>query len=137
MGPEEAAKSDQLLLDALANGLGDGARIVASAALTYAHEGDPRRARRLLEGAVPRAPEDPLLRYHRGRMRLEARECAPALEDFRKLRDLTPGAAIAHGLYGTALLCLGRAPEARAAFEKSLEIDPQQARLREQLARLR
>jgi Flp pilus assembly protein TadD len=137
MGPEEAAQSDRLLLDALANGLGDGARIVASAALTYAHEGDPKRARRLLEGAVPRAPEDPLLRYHRGRMRLEARECAPALEDFRKLRDLTPGAAIAHGLYGTALLCLGRAAEARASFERSLEIDPQQARLREQLARLR
>jgi Flp pilus assembly protein TadD len=137
MGPEEAARSDQLLLDALANGLGDGARIVASAALTYAQEGDPKRARRILEGAVPRAPEDPVLRYHRGRMRLEARECAPALEDFRKLRDLTPGAAIAHGLYGTALLCLGRAAEARAAFEKSLEIDPQQARLREQLARLR
>lgn len=137
LGPGEAAKSDQLMLDALENGLGDGARILASAALTYAQEGDPKRARRLLEGAVPRDPEDPLLRYHRGRMRLEARECAPALEDFRKLRDLTPGAAIAHGLYGTALLCLGRAPEARAAFEKSLALDPSQARLREQLARLR
>jgi Flp pilus assembly protein TadD len=135
--PQEAAQADRLMLDALANGLGDGARIVASAALTYAHEGDPKRARRLLEGAVPREPEDPLLRYHRGRMRLEARECAPALEDFRKLRDLTPGVAVAHGLYGTALLCLGRAGEARAAFERSLEIDPSQSRLREQLARLR
>jgi Flp pilus assembly protein TadD len=137
MGPDEAARSDQLLLDALANGLGDGARILASAALTYAHEGDPKRARRLLEGAVPREPEDPLLRYHRGRMRLEARECAPALEDFRKLRDLTPGAAIAHGLHGTALLCLGRDREARASLERSLEIDASQTRLREQLARLR
>jgi Flp pilus assembly protein TadD len=137
MGPDEAAKSDQLLLDALANGLGDGARILVSAALTYAHEGDPKRARRLLEGAVPREPEDPLLRYHRGRMRLEARACAPALEDFRKLRELTPGAAIAHGLQGTALLCLGRDREARASLERSLEIDPSQARLREQLARLR
>jgi Flp pilus assembly protein TadD len=134
--PEEAARADRLMLEALANGLGDGARIVASAAITYAHEGDPKRARRLLEGAVPREPEDPLLRYHRGRMRLEARECAPALEDFRKLRDLTPGVAVAHGLYGTALLCLGRAGEARAAFERSLELDPSQARLREQLARL-
>lgn len=137
LGPGEAARADALMLDALANGLGDGARIVASAALTYAHEGDPRRARRLLEGAVPREPEDPLLRYHRGRMRLEARECAPALEDFAKLRQLTPGAAIAHGLYGTALLCLGRAAEARGAFERSLELDPSQSRLREQLARLR
>jgi Flp pilus assembly protein TadD len=137
MGPGEAAESDRLLLHALANGLGDGARIVASAALTYAQEGDPKRARRLMEGAVPRDPEDPLLRYHRGRMRLEARECAPALEDFRKLRDLTPNAAIAHGLYGTALLCLGRPAEGRAALERSLELDPSQVRLREQLARLR
>ncbi|MET0552332.1 MAG: alkaline phosphatase family protein [Vicinamibacteria bacterium] len=137
LGPEEADRSDQLMLDALANGLGDGVRIVASAALTYANEGNPRRARRLMEGAVRRVPEDALLRYHRGRMRLEGRECAPALEDFAKLRELTPTVAVVHGLYGTALLCLGRPAEARAAFQRSLELDPSQVRLREQLDRLR
>lgn len=137
LGPEEAARSDELLLDALANGLGDGVRIVVSAALTYAKEGDPRRARRLMEGAVQRLPNDALLRYHRGRMRLEDRECAPALEDFAKLRELTPQVAVVHGLYGTALLCLGRPTEARAAFERSLALDPSQTRLREQLAKMR
>jgi tetratricopeptide (TPR) repeat protein len=136
LGPEEADRSDELMLAALANGLGDGVRIVTSAALTYANEGNPRRARRLMEGAVRRVPEDPLLRYHRGRMRLEGRECAPALEDFAKLRELTPTVPVVHGLYGTALLCLGRPAEARAAFERSLELDPSQTRLREQLARM-
>jgi len=137
LGPEEADKADELMLRALANGLGDGVGIVTSAALTYANEGNPRRARRLMEGAVRSVPDDPLLRYHRGRMRLEERECAPALEDFAKLRDLTPRVPVVHGLYGTALLCLGRPAEARAAFERSLELDPSQVRLREQLARLR
>ena len=135
---ERGRAADALLLSALANGLGDGARIVASAALTYAHEGDPQRARRLLDGAVQRVPEDPLLRYHRGRVRLEARDCAGALDDFAQApRRCAPVPAVAHGLAGTALLCLGRAAEARAAFERSLELDPSQARLREQLARLR
>jgi Flp pilus assembly protein TadD len=42
---------------------------------------------------------------------------------------------VAHGLAGSALLCLGRPAEARRAFEQSLALDPSQARLRELLAR--
>lgn len=133
----DPARADALLLDALGNGLGDGPRIVVAAAQAHQEAGDAARARRLIEGAADRLPGDPQLRLIRGRMRLEARQCALALEDFEAARRAAPRFALAHGLAGTALLCLGREREGRAALEKSLELDPSQARLREQLARMR
>jgi len=42
---------------------------------------------------------------------------------------------MAHGLAGSALMCLGRATEARREFEQPLALDPSQTRLREMLAR--
>jgi tetratricopeptide (TPR) repeat protein len=133
----DPARADALLLDALANGLGDGVRIVAAAAGAHHAAGDEARARRLIDGAIERRPADPGLRVMRGRLRIEARQCAPALEDFDAARKAAPEAALPHALAGTALLCLGRTAEGRAALERSLALDPSQARLREQLARMR
>jgi Flp pilus assembly protein TadD len=133
----DPARADALLLDALAHGLGDGPRIVAAAAQAHQQSGDAARARRLIDGAADRAPDDPGLRILRGRLRLEARNCAGALADFDAARRLVPKAALAHGLAGTALLCLGREAEGRAALEKSLELDPSQSQLRDLLTRRR
>jgi Flp pilus assembly protein TadD len=133
----EPDRADALLLAALADGLGDGARIVVSAASAHQQAGDPVRARRLIDGAVERRPADPGLRVLRGRARLEARDCAGALADFEQARRAAPQAAMVHGLAGTAMLCLGRVAEGRAALERSLALDPSQSRLREQLARMR
>jgi tetratricopeptide (TPR) repeat protein len=129
-------RADALLLGALADGLGDGPRIVLERAVAYQQAGDVRRARRLLEGAVKSAPADVPLRLKRGSLRIEARECASALEDFDAARRAAPDLAIAHGLAGTALLCLGRTTEARSALERSLALDPSQTRLRQALAGL-
>jgi tetratricopeptide (TPR) repeat protein len=129
-------RADALLVGALADGLGDGPRIVAERAQAYRQRGDARRARRLLDGALAHAPADAPLRIQRGSVRIEARDCAGALEDFEAARRAAPDLAMAHGLAGTALLCLGRPLEARRAFERSLELDPSQSRLRQALARL-
>ena len=71
----------------------------------------------------------------RGRLRIQSRDCRGAYEDFDAARRAAPGLAVAHGLAGSALMCLGRPAEARRAFERSLALDPSQTRLRELLAR--
>jgi tetratricopeptide (TPR) repeat protein len=133
----EPARADTLLLEALAGGLGNGPPIVASAIAAHEAAGQRDRARRLLDGAIERLPDDPLLRLQRGRARLAARNCGGALADLERGRRAAPQVALLHGLAGTALLCLGRRGEAVAALQRSLELDPSQGRLREQLARLR
>jgi Flp pilus assembly protein TadD len=133
----DPGRADALLLGALADGLGDGARIVVSAASAHQQAGDRDRARRLIDGAIERRPTDPGLRLLRGRARLEAHDCAGALDDFEQARRAVPQAAMIHGLAGTAMLCLGRNAEGRAALERSLALDPSQSRLREQLSRMR
>ena len=130
-------RADALLLQALANGLGNGPPIVASAIAAHERAGQQERARRLLDGALERVPDDPMLRVHRGRRRLEARDCQGAFADFDRARRAAPQVALVQGLAGTALLCLGRRAEGVAALQRSLELDPSQARLREQLAHLR
>jgi Flp pilus assembly protein TadD len=132
----EKERADVLLLQALADGLGDGTRIVLSAAMAFQQGGDAERASRLVDGAIERKPDDPHLRMVRGRALLEAKDCAAALQDLQVVRRQLPLMPIAHGLAGTALLCLGRTTEGRAALEESLRLDPSQARLREALGRL-
>jgi tetratricopeptide (TPR) repeat protein len=129
-------RADRLLLGALADGLGNGPGILAATADAHRRRGDEARARRLLDGAIERVPDAPELRLQRGRVRIEARDCAGALQDFEAARRAAPHLPVAHGLAGTALLCLGRPGEARQAFERSLALDPSQTRLRDALARL-
>ena len=94
-----------------------------------------RRALRLMDGTVAQRPGDARLRITRGRVRIQGRDCRGAYEDFDAARRAAPRLAVAHGLAGSALLCLGRPAEARRAFEQSLALDPSQSRLRELLAR--
>ena len=133
----DPARADALLIGAVATGLGDGPRILIAAAEAHGRAGDTARARRLVDGIVEKMPGEPGPRLLRGRLLLETRNCAGAFADFDVARRAAPNAALAHGLAGTALLCLGRTAEGRAALERSLALDPSQARLREQLATLR
>lgn len=133
----DPARADALLLGAVADGLGNGVAILASAASAHHRAGDVARARRLIDGAIERLPSDPQLRLIRGRLRIEARDCAGALPDFEAALRAAPQSAMLHGLAGTSMLCLGREAQGRAALERSLELDPSQARLREQLSRMR
>jgi Flp pilus assembly protein TadD len=126
-------EADDLLLSALGDGLDpDHVQEIAVAALG---QGDVPRALRLMNGTVAQRPADAGFRIARGRMRIQGRDCRGAYEDFDAARRAAPGLAMAHGLAGSALLCLGRPAEARRAFEQSLALDPSQTRLRELLAR--
>jgi Flp pilus assembly protein TadD len=131
----QSDRADALLLSALADGLGNGPRLVNDVAVQAYQRGDRGRARRLLDGAIAQRPRDVELRTSRGRVRIEASDCAGALADFEAARDAAPDVAVVHALAGTALLCLGRGSEARRAFERSLTLDPDQPRLRALLAR--
>ena len=126
-------EADDLLLSALGDGLDpDHVQEIAVAALG---QGDVARALRLMNGTVAQRPADARFRVARGRLRIQGRDCRGAYEDFDAARRAAPGLAAAHGLAGSALLCLGRPAEARRALEQSLALDPSQTRLRELLAR--
>ena len=129
--------ADGLLLAALADGLGEGPERVEEIAVAAWRMGDVPRALRLLDGVVKTRPDDPRFRMTRGRVRIQNRDCAGAFEDFDAARRAAPASAAAHGLAGSALMCLGRPAEARRAFEQSLALDPNQPRLRELLSRER
>ena len=126
-------EADGLLLGALADGF--DADLVQEIAVAAQGQGDVRRALRLMDGTVAQRPGDARLRLARGRLRIQGRDCRGAYEDFDAARRAAPQLAVAHGLAGSALLCLGRPAEARRAFEQSLALDPSQVRLRELLAR--
>jgi tetratricopeptide (TPR) repeat protein len=128
-------EADELLLGALADGLGDGPAKVEEVAVGAWQQGDVARALRLMDATVAHSPGDVRWRLTRGRIRIQARDCRGAYEDFDAARRAAPRLAMAHGLAGSALMCLGRPDEARRAFGESLAIDPSQTRLRELLAR--
>jgi tetratricopeptide (TPR) repeat protein len=126
-------EADELLIGALADGIGaDPVLEIAAAALA---QGDVPRALRLMDGAIAYQPNDGRLRITRGRIRIQNRDCRGAFEDFDAARRAMPELAMAHGLAGSALMCLARPAEARRAFEQSLALDPSQTRLRELVAR--
>jgi Flp pilus assembly protein TadD len=128
-------EADDLLLGALADGLGEGPEKVEEIAVAAMRQGDVPRALRLLDGVVAQRPGEPRFRMTRGRVRIQSRDCQGAFEDFDAARLAAPSSAAAHGLAGSALMCLGRPADARRAFEQSLALDPNQPRLRELLSR--
>ena len=95
---------------------------------------DPR-ADTLLDQALALDPDEPRWLFVRGRFRLEREDCRNALADFRRAAALTPDDPLAHASIGTAEACLGNEEGARAAFERSLALDPNQPGLRAALAK--
>ena len=79
------------------------------------------------------AGENPELRMFRGRYRIDAHDCAGALEDFQAAERLRPNDPIAFASAGLAQMCLGDRAGAQASFQRSLAIDPNQPMLRRYL----
>lgn len=122
-------RADALLVRAFANGLPEGRKFLIGRAIGYQRTGSAQRSLRLLEQAVTAKPDDVELRLFRGRYRIEAEDCAGALEDFRAAIELQPENAVPYASAGIAQLCLGRTDEARQSFARSLAIDPNQPKL--------
>jgi hypothetical protein len=128
---ENLARSDDLLIRAIANGLPEAPRYAIERAILYNKGGHLDRSSSLLERAVEAKPDDPDLRMFRGRYRVAKNECAAALEDFLAVQRMRPNDAIAWASAGLAEICLGHRAVAVAYIRRSLELDPNQPKLRQ------
>ncbi|MFN7964075.1 MAG: alkaline phosphatase family protein [Acidobacteriota bacterium] len=127
---KDPARSDRLLLQALESGLSEGVPYVLARSATVRKLGDTARAAALLEGALQRAPESAPLYLYRARLRSEAQDCRGALDDALTAQRWAPGEATAYALAGVSRLCLGDQPGARREFARSLQLDPDQPKIR-------
>jgi Flp pilus assembly protein TadD len=122
-------RADALLVRAFASGLPEGRKYLIGRAIGYQRTGSGERSLRLLEEAVKAKGDDAELRLFRGRYRIDAQDCAGALEDFRVAITLAPANPVPYASAGIAQICLGRNEDARQNFARSLALDPNQPRL--------
>jgi Flp pilus assembly protein TadD len=123
-------RSNELLLRSLRNGLPDAPKYVIERAIWYQRHGDARKSLALVDAAVGVRSNDPELHMFRGRYRVELRDCAGALEDFKIVEQLKPQDPVALASAGLAEICLGDRAAATDLFRRSLAIDPNQPVLR-------
>lgn len=91
--------------------------------------GDPARRRQLLREALRRAPGDDDAELALGRLQLEAREYAAAVELLGRVSDASPAARGARFLQGVASYELGRYREAAELFARLAQQRPSAATL--------
>jgi tetratricopeptide (TPR) repeat protein len=89
------------------------------------------RADALLDAAIAADPHQPRWLLTRARHALERHDCRAARADFARAATLLPREAVVYTGLGTAEACLGNEAAARAAFAKSLALDPNQPPLRQ------
>lgn len=131
------AESDDAILAALANGPGDPEGLVFRRARLYAGaaKGADGRARldSFLKKVVGAYPKEDRYRVSLGKALLETGDCAGARLQFEDLTSRPAPEAENLNLLALASLCLGDLPRAKAAFERSLAINPNQPVVREGL----
>jgi len=119
-------RADRLLVAAAANGLADAVTFIIKRSIAYEQSGRGGRSLHLLDAAVTARPAEPELRMFRGRYRMEAHDCAGALDDFRTAITARPENALAYAASGLAQACLGDEAGARASFARAHALDPNQ-----------
>ena len=129
-------KSDDLLVQALAAGLPEGAERAGSRAAEYTHSGLPERSLHLMDRAVAAQPNAPKLWLYRGRYHLERRQCQDAADDFEHATRLDATDPLAYASLGLARLCLENPAAAVRALRRSLDLDPNQPEIRKALQQL-
>ncbi len=134
--PETAERSDALLVRAYGNGLPEGAQILIRRAVGYQRAGRAERGLKLITGALGAKPDARELWLFRGRSRVESRDCKGAAADFRRAEALAPSDPAAYVSEGLAQQCAGDREAARRALSRSLELDPNQPKVRAALKSL-
>jgi len=133
---ERLDRADELLVRAVANGLPEGPKFLIGRAIGYQRAGTPARSLALLDRAVAARPEEREFWLFRGRYRVDARQCAGALDDFRHAADLGPEDPAVHASAALAALCLGDRATATEGLRRSLALEPNQPRVRAMLAEI-
>jgi tetratricopeptide (TPR) repeat protein len=129
-------EADRELWRAVELGLRDGAGAVARAATDYETAGEPARAVGLLGEATRRFPDDRRLALHRLALLVTTGRCPEAVTAGKETAGRFPEDADVHGFLGLAAACAGDDATARAAFERSLALAPDQPEIRAALAAL-
>lgn len=133
-GAGDWRRADAMLVRAFRSGLPEGEQQVAARVLVHRESDRVEAARRLLEAAIAARPEAGLPRLLRGRLRMEASDCAGAETDFLVVTRTRSDDAVAFASLGLARLCLGDRTGGRKALERSLELDPDQPAVRAALS---
>jgi Flp pilus assembly protein TadD len=119
-------RADRLLISAAANGFADAVTFIIKRSIAYEKGGKSGRSLHLLDAAVMARPSETELRMFRGRYRMEAHDCAGALDDFRIAITARPENALAYAASGLAQACLGDEAGARASFARAHALNPNQ-----------
>ena len=128
-------RADQLLVSAAENDLPEAKNYLIGRAINYQRDGRLPRSMTLLEHAVEVDPGEDEYWLFLGRYRVEAKDCAGALQAFGRAAPLAPERRDPRQRRRCAL-CLGDRERAAAAFRRSLELDPEQPKVREFLRQL-
>jgi Flp pilus assembly protein TadD len=126
-------RADQLLLSAVENDLPEAKSYLIGRAISYQRDGRLPRSLALLEHAVEIVPGEDEYWLFLGRYRIEAKDCAGALAAFERAEPLARDNAAIPASEGIAHLCLGNHERAATAFRRSLELDPEQPKVRQLL----
>ena len=129
-------RADEMLVRALRYGLPEGPKLVIGRAIGYQRSGQADRSLALVNAALLTQPDEADFWLFRGRYRVDAHDCAGAAGDFVKAEALSPQHAPAYASEGVARMCAGDARGAGRAFTRSLELDPDQPKVREFLRSL-
>ncbi len=129
-------QADGELWRAIELGLRDSVGAVDRAALDYERIGQPDRSLSLLAEGVRRFPDAAGLAVHRLALLVKLGRCAEAVQAGRAVTQRFERDAGAQAFFGLAAACAGDAATARAAFERSLAIDPNQPEVRQALESL-
>ncbi len=128
--------ADRELWLAVSKGLRDAERTIDRAAKDYDDLDLQERTVALLTRAIERFPDHEPFWVHLLVARIRLDQCAEALELGPRAAAKFPDSAPVHAFYGLAAGCAGDLPAARSALERSLEINPDQDKLRRTLAGL-
>jgi Flp pilus assembly protein TadD len=129
-------RADDLLLKAFSLDLPEAPRYLANRASAYQKEGHADRALKLVNAALQAKPGNVEVLLFRGRYRVDTKDCTGAVDDFRRVEQLSAKDAGAYALEGVAQTCAGDRAGAVRAFQRSLQLDPNQPDIRELLKAL-
>ncbi|MCP3957268.1 MAG: hypothetical protein GY719_05395 [bacterium] len=128
--------ADRELWTAVSKGLRDPERTLDQAAKDYDDLDLQERSVALLTRAIERFPDHEPFWVHLLVVRIRLDQCVEGLELGRRGVVRFPGSAPVHAFHGLAAGCAGDLGTARSALERSLEINPDQEKLRRTLANL-